>query len=138
MTREEAIEVIEQDIPCEHDTDLIEALEMAIKALEQEPFNIETYCKEHFVVMVDKDVWEKAEKALKQENILDEMFENIKTEIDFIPTYGAKFADGSINVHVNKKDVLQIIDKYRGEVDCHSCKTEHDCYECEKYTESEE
>ena len=37
MTREEAIEVIEQDIPCEHDTDLIEALEMAIKALEQEP-----------------------------------------------------------------------------------------------------
>ena len=35
MTREEAIEVIKQDIPCEHDTDLIEALEMAIKALEQ-------------------------------------------------------------------------------------------------------
>ena len=84
MTREEAIEVIEQDIPCEHDTDLIEALEMAIKALEQE-------------------------------NVLNEMFENIKTEIDFIPTYGAKFADGSINVHVNKKDVLQIIDKYRGD-----------------------
>lgn len=54
-------------------------------------------------------------KALEQENVLDEMFENIKTEIDFIPTYGAKFADGSINVHVNKKDVLQIIDKYRGE-----------------------
>lgn len=25
MTREEAIEVIEQDIPCEHDRDLIEA-----------------------------------------------------------------------------------------------------------------
>jgi len=37
MTREEAIEVLQQDIPCEHDTDLIEALEMAIKALEQEP-----------------------------------------------------------------------------------------------------
>ena len=37
MTNKEAIEVIEQDIPCEHDTDLIEALEMAIKALEQEP-----------------------------------------------------------------------------------------------------
>lgn len=36
MTREEAIEVIEQDIPCEHDTDLIEALDMAIKSLEQE------------------------------------------------------------------------------------------------------
>ena len=37
MTREEAIEVLQQDIPCEHDTDLIEALEMAIQALEQEP-----------------------------------------------------------------------------------------------------
>jgi hypothetical protein len=33
MTREEAIEVIEQDIPCEHDRDLIEALEIAISAL---------------------------------------------------------------------------------------------------------
>ena len=37
MTREEAIEVIKQDIPCEHDADLIEALEMAIQALSQEP-----------------------------------------------------------------------------------------------------
>ena len=36
MTREEAIEVISQDIPCEHDKDLIEAFRMAIKALEQE------------------------------------------------------------------------------------------------------
>lgn len=36
MTREEAIEVIEQDIPCEHDRDLIEALEMAISALSEE------------------------------------------------------------------------------------------------------
>ena len=77
-------------------------------------------------------------EALEQENVLDEMFENIKTEIDFIPTYGAKFADGSINVHINKKDVLQIIDKYRGESDCRECKAEHDCYECKKYTESEE
>lgn len=39
----------------------------ATKTLEQEPFNIDQYCKEHFVVMVDKDLWEKAEKALKQE-----------------------------------------------------------------------
>ena len=47
------------------------AIKMAIKALEQEPFDIETYCKEHFCVMVDKDVWEKAEKALKQESCED-------------------------------------------------------------------
>ena len=39
MTREEAIEIIKQDIPCEHDTDLIEALEMAIKALKLIPDN---------------------------------------------------------------------------------------------------
>lgn len=38
---------------------------------EQEPFDIETYCKEHFCVMVDKDVWEKAEKALEQETYND-------------------------------------------------------------------
>lgn len=37
MTNEEAIEIIKQDIPCEHDTDLIEALDVAIKALEQQP-----------------------------------------------------------------------------------------------------
>ncbi len=37
MTREEAIEVIEQDIPCERDKDLIEALYIAIKALEKKP-----------------------------------------------------------------------------------------------------
>lgn len=37
MTNEEAIEVIEQDIPCEYDTDLIEALNMAIAALRAEP-----------------------------------------------------------------------------------------------------
>ena len=35
MTNEEAIEVIKQDIPCEHDTDLIEAFDIAIKAIEQ-------------------------------------------------------------------------------------------------------
>lgn len=37
MTRDEAIEVISQDIPCEYDTDLVEALDMAIEALKAEP-----------------------------------------------------------------------------------------------------
>lgn len=40
MTREEAIEIIEQDIPCEYDTDLIEALNMAINALEHPERNV--------------------------------------------------------------------------------------------------
>lgn len=35
MTNEEAIEVLEQDLSCEFDKDLIEALEMAIEALEE-------------------------------------------------------------------------------------------------------
>lgn len=38
---------------------------------------------------------------------------------------------------VTRLEVLKIIDKYREEVDCHSCKAEHDCYECKKYEESE-
>lgn len=36
------------------------------------------------------------------------------------------------------REILEIIDKYREESDCHSCKTEYDCYECEKYAKSEE
>lgn len=35
MTIEEAKEVIEQDIPCEYDADLIDALNMAIASLEE-------------------------------------------------------------------------------------------------------
>lgn len=38
----------------------------------------------------------------------------------------------------NITDILQIIDKYRrGEADCRECKAEYECYECEKYEESE-
>ena len=37
MTNEEAIEVLAQDLPCEIDEDLVEAMAMAIKALEQQP-----------------------------------------------------------------------------------------------------
>lgn len=37
MTNEEAIEVLAQDLPCETDEDLSEAMTMAIKALEQQP-----------------------------------------------------------------------------------------------------
>ena len=94
MTREEAKMILEEvkimdDSMYQYNTKYLEALNMAIKALEQltsyeqtinkltkaiseqEPFDIETYCKEHFCVMVDKDVWEKAEKALEQEPCKD-------------------------------------------------------------------
>lgn len=45
---------------------LIEDIIIAEPTGDEKPFDIKTYCKEHFVVMIDKDVWEKAEKALKQ------------------------------------------------------------------------
>ena len=61
MTNEEAIEVLQQDIPCEHDTDLIEAIDMAIKALEQEPFMnkpciSEGVCHDSAVQMLDNAI----------------------------------------------------------------------------------
>lgn len=59
MTREKMWE--------EFETGIIDVIERWKKRLEQEPFNIDTYCEEHFCVIVDKDVWETAEKALKQE-----------------------------------------------------------------------
>lgn len=80
------------------------------------------------------DTFDVAIEALEQEPILDK----IKTEIEQLPSYVAKFAGGAFAIHIDKEKVLQIIDKCRTEVDCHSCKTEYDCYECEKYTESEE
>lgn len=99
MTREEAIADIRDNIKPVVGG---KSLDMAIEALE--------------LVTSYEGTINKLTKAISEQgNVLDEMFENIKTEIDFIPTYGAKFADGSINVHVNKKDVLQIIDKYKAE-----------------------
>lgn len=73
----------------------IEDIIIAEPTGDEKSFDIETYCKEHFCVMVDKDVWEKAEKALKQE-----------------PNTG----------HWIKS---------------RECKAEYECYECEKYEESE-
>lgn len=61
------------------------------------------------------------------------VIDDIKAEIEAYQS-DAFYSD---NVMINKKMVLEIIDKYRGEADCHECKVEHDCYECEKYKESE-
>lgn len=79
MTREEAIEVIEQDIPCEHDIDLIEALEMAIQALDNE-------------------------------NVL----ERIRAEIEKVFCMSVVTNELRTPMEV-KADVLQIIDKYKGD-----------------------
>ena len=69
-------------------------------------------------IISDKD-YDRLCKALDNEKILDK----IRAEI--------MMKDGL-------EEALEIIDKYRGEVDCRECKTEYDCYECEKYEESED
>lgn len=110
MTREErkdAINFFKKVAEREHGINC----KLAIEALEQEPFDIDQYCKEHFVVMVDEDVWDKAEKALEQEPILDK----IRTEINELSSYVAKFNGGDFAIHIDKEKVLEIIDKYRGE-----------------------
>lgn len=96
---------------CFDDCDDIKNIKALPSVRPQEPFNIDTYCKEHFCVMVDKDVWEKAEKALEQEPILDK----IRAEIKQLPKYGAKFLNGYFTVHIDVDEALSIIDKYRGE-----------------------
>lgn len=68
-----------------------------------------------------------------QEPILDK----IRAEINELSSYVARFNGGDFAIHIDKEQVLQIIDKYRGEVDCRECKAEYECYECEKYEESE-
>lgn len=64
MTREEAIEVIEQDIPCEHDTDLIKALDMAISALNSLE---EVYAKGYNDGFTQAEINFENDKALSQE-----------------------------------------------------------------------
>lgn len=112
MTREEAI-IILGNIPidgkdkCYSIAEYQEAKTMAIDALK---FDIDQYCKEHFVVMVDEDVWDKAEKALEQEPILDK----IKAEIEenaYPIVHGVNNHEKGMTLY----GILQIIDKYRGE-----------------------
>lgn len=81
----------------------------------QEPFDIETYCKEHFCVMVDKDVWEKAEKALEQEPILDKIKAEIMqlyNEVEVVD-YDRKDISRIKTAHwIIREEVSWIIDKY--------------------------
>lgn len=98
MTREEAIVDIRDNIKPVVGG---KSLDMAIEALEQELFDIETYCKEHFCVMVDKDVWEKAEKALEQEpTVINEIPKDYKydTETKDFLVYRHKYTGDEIHV----------------------------------------
>ena len=119
MTREEAIEVIEQDIPCEHDTDLIEALEMAIKALE----TLEEFEKAQIITggrlngrtyAYKCGLEDGKRKALEQEPVLDKIRAEIKalspkpTAYDVVDGNPIKDA-----VWETLVDVLAIMDKYK-------------------------
>lgn len=77
-------------------------------------------------IISDKD-YDRLCKALDNEKILDK----IRAEID------AQIIPRSSYTDKQKKQVLEIIDKYRGEVDCRECKAEYECYYCKKYAEGE-
>ena len=70
------------------------------------------------------DACEMAIKALEQEPILDKIRAEI---IELWKNEPCAIECGCLD------EILEIIDKYRGESDCRECKVEHDCYECEKY-----
>lgn len=46
-----------------------------------------------------------------------DVLDKISTEIGQLPSYVAKFAGGDFAIHIDKEKVLQIIDKYKAEVD---------------------
>lgn len=77
-------------------------------------------------IISDKD-YDRLCKALDNEKILDKIRAEIEKQIIPRSSYTDK----------QKKQVLAIIDKYRGEVDCRECKAEYECYYCKKYAESE-
>lgn len=56
-------------------------------------------------------------EALKNGTPLNEVLDNIRAEIDKLPSYVARFNGGDYAIHIDKEKVLQIIDKYRGEED---------------------
>ena len=81
------------------------------------------------------EIWD-LRLAIKNGTPFNEVLDKIRVEI-------VNLEEGISSYHndrpwIFKDEVLQIIDKYRGEVDCRECKAEHDCYECKKYTESRE
>ena len=108
MTREKAIVII-GNLPidgkdkCYSIAEYQEAKTMAIEALN---FDIDQYCKEHFVVMVDEDLWDKAEKALEQEPILDKIRAEIVEMWQHEP---CAIESGCLD------EVLEVIDKYKAE-----------------------
>lgn len=78
------------------------------------------------------EIWD-LRLAVKNGTPFNEVLNKLRAEIEAYRS-DAFYPD---DVMMNKRMVLEIIDKYRGEVDCRECKAEYECYECEKYEESE-
>ena len=84
MTREEAIEVLQQDIPCEQDTDFIEALEMAIKALKQKPCPYSTkdgYCQHNDIAETIPTEQEPSGDLISRQDAIDAIWDGINMDI---------------------------------------------------------
>lgn len=102
MTREQAILQIEyrKDFAT---PDQIQAIDMAINALK---YDDTKYHEEHGEVIVSKDVWEDAKKALKQMDALD------KIRAEIIDKSYLSYDDNPRHI-IDESWVLEIIDKYR-------------------------
>ena len=95
--------------------------ELAIDIFEDNFTVIDThghYTEEEECLAIDMAI-----KALEQEPILDKV--------------RAEIVEMRSKQNVGVLECLDIIDKYRGEVDCRECKAEYECYYCKKYAESE-
>lgn len=158
MTREErkkAIDALKISTPImamtqEEFNDYIQTLNEVMDWLEQEPCEDcisrqavieQTYnwSKDEFLRVTNPfDYLRKRINSLPSVKPQEPILEKIRAEIDI-----ARFIDKDTklckNANASGLEVaLQIIDKYRGEVDCRDCKAEYECYYCKKYEESEE
>lgn len=123
MTRGEAINNLKRVGECldmtyanEQEKEELEAINMAIEALEQ-------------LTSYERTINKLTEAISEQATILDKIRAEI---VEMWQNEPCVIEGGCLD------EVLEIIDKYRGEADCRECKVEHDCYECEKYAESED
>lgn len=72
-----------------------------------------------------------AEYLIKNGTPLNNILDKIYADIQRLRGCSCSCSDGIID------DVEDIIEKYRGEVDCRECKAEYECYYCKRYEESE-
>ena len=133
MTIEEAIEVLAQDLPCETDEDLSEAMTMAIKALEQQACEDAISRKDMLAIFRQSNslsqAWNGFEKlppvTPKSKSESEHDHEVVKAYNDgqaFILDKIKAEIEGKMNsgqwseaVIYGMKKTIAVIDKYRGE-----------------------